>query len=348
MKKNRNQSLAWILGKDHSSLERSSSSTGSYDASGVSDTELLDAYSRAVIAVVDSVGPAVVSISTGKNTRDSDITQAGAGSGFVITPDGYILTNSHVISNVSRIEVVFTNGKRLGATIVGKDESTDLAVIQVDAANLSFATLGDSSSLRVGQLVIALGNPFGFQSTVSTGVISAQGRTLRSQQGRLIENIIQHTAPLNPGNSGGPLLDSHGRVIGINTAIIPMAQGIGFSIPSNMARWVVTQLITLGRVRRSYLGIVGQRRQLERRIVRYFKLQNDYAVEIISLDSNGPAVQAGIQAHDIVVALNGEAVASIDDIYHVLTEWPIGKPLTVTVIRRKDRIDVQVIPSEVK
>jgi S1-C subfamily serine protease len=193
-----------------------------------------------------------------------------------------------------------------------------------------------------------MGNPFGFQSTVSTGVVSALGRTLRSQEGRLIENIIQHTAPLNPGNSGGPLLDSHGHVVGINTAIIAMAQGIGFSIPSNTAKWVVSQLLTLGRVRRSYLGLVGHQRLLDRRIVRYHSLKDNQAVEVVSVDPDGPARKAGIQERDIVVAVAVNNVKNIDDIFRTLTEWPIGKPLEMTVVRGKDKIVIEVIPVEAR
>lgn len=207
--------------------------------SEASDAELLDAYSRAVIKVVEAIGPSVVSISIGKQIPSREFEQAGAGSGVVIAPDGYILTNSHVVHNAKRLAVTLTNGTTLSATLVGEDPATDLAVIRADGSSLPYASLGDSTLLRVGQLIIAIGNPFGFQSSVSTGVVSALGRALRSREERLIENIIQHTAPLNPGNSGGPLVDSRGRVVGINTAIIAIAQGIGFSIPSNIAKWVV-------------------------------------------------------------------------------------------------------------
>ncbi len=310
------------------------------------ETELLDAYSRAVVHVVESVGPAVVSISLGRPTRADEFEPAGAGSGFVLTPDGYIVTNSHVVQDAAKIEAVFTDGSRLNASLVGRDDSTDIALIAVNASRLQYANLGRSGGLRVGQLVIAVGNPFGFQSTVSTGVISALGRSLRTQQGRLVENVIQHTAPLNPGNSGGPLLDSHGRVVGINTAIIAMAQGIGFSIPADTARWVVSQLISQGRVRRSYLGIVGIRRPLDKRFVRFYKLAKSEAVEIVSLDAAGPAREAGLRTGDIVVALNGESVASIDDIFRVLAEWPVGKTLAVDILRGKDLKPYAVVPAE--
>jgi S1-C subfamily serine protease len=313
-----------------------------------SDTDLLDAYSRAVISVVDAVGPAVVSISVGKESRSSGPEMAGAGSGVVIAPDGYILTNDHVVHQAGRLLVTLTDGTNLGANLVGKDPATDLAVIRAGGSNLECATLGDSASLRVGQLVIAMGNPFGFQSTVSTGVVSALGRAFRSREGRLIENIIQHTAPLNPGNSGGPLLDSKGKIMGINTAIIMMAQGIGFSIPSNTARWVVSQLLSHGKVRRAFLGIVGRHRPLDRRIVRFHDLQNPHAVEVLSVDPDSPAGKAGMLVGDLIASIHGERVLTVDDLQRFLAEWPIGEPVTLTVLRGKEKLEMTVKPSEAK
>lgn len=310
------------------------------------DSELLDAYSRAVVGVVERTGPAVVSISVGAADRAEEFEPMGAGSGFVIAPDGYILTNSHVVQDAPRIDVTFMNGDRRKAVLTGLEESTDLAVVCVNTSGLPYASLGDSAGLRVGQLVIAAGNPYGFQSTVSTGVVSALGRSLRTRQGRLIENIIQHTAPLNPGNSGGPLLDSRGRVIGINTAIIAMAQGIGFAIPADTARTVVSQLITKGKVTRSYLGIVGMRRPLDRRFIRFYRLAKDQAVEIVSLAADSPAAEAGLLHGDIVVALAGTAVSSVDEIFRVLADWPIGKPLAVGFLRSKDLKETTVTPRE--
>ena len=216
----------------------------------------------------------------------------------------------------------------------------------MSASGLPFVSLGESAGLRVGQLVIAAGNPYGFQSTVSTGVVSALGRSLRSRQGRLIENVIQHTAPLNPGNSGGPLLESHGRVVGINTAIIAMAQGIGFAVPADTARTVVSQLLTKGKVTRSYLGVVGLRRPLDRRFVRFYKLEKDHAVEIVSLDATGPAAAAGLRRGDIVVGMGGRGVSSVDEIFHVLAEWPIGRPLPLGVLRGKELLEITVVPLE--
>ena len=313
---------------------------------GDADLELLDAYSRAVVSVVDSVGPTVVSISAGKNLGGSEADQAGAGSGVVIAPDGYILTNDHVVQNADRLKVRLTDGASLSATVIGKDPATDLAVIRADASYLPCSTLGSSDRLRVGQLVIAVGNPFGFQSTVSTGVVSALGRALRSTQGRLIENIIQHTAPLNPGNSGGPLVDSTARVMGINTAIIVMAQGIGFSIPGTTARWVVSQILTHGRVRRGFLGIAGRQRPLDRRIVRFHQLQKNHAVEVLNIESNSPAEKAEMRVHDLIVAINRVDVESVDDLHRFLAEWPIGQPVELDVIRGQRRQVLVVKPEE--
>jgi S1-C subfamily serine protease len=307
-----------------------------------SDGELLDAYSRAVIQVVDTVGPAVVGVFVGRQEQD----QAGAGSGVIITPDGYILTNDHVVHGAGKIGVRLSDGASLSAHLIGADPATDLAVIRVTASSLPHATLGDSAALKVGQLVIASGNPFGFQSTVSTGVVSALGRALRSQAGRLIENIVQHTAPLNPGNSGGPLVDSRGRVVGINTAIIAMAQGIGFAIPSATTKWVVSQVLQYGRVRRGFIGLAGRPRPLERRLVRFHHLNGDFAVEAMSVDPQGPAAQGGLKGGDLIVAINGLSVASVDDIHRFLAEWPPGQGVTITVLRGGERRELDVIPAE--
>ncbi|HSR11994.1 MAG TPA: trypsin-like peptidase domain-containing protein [Thermodesulfobacteriota bacterium] len=313
-----------------------------------SDVELLDAYSRAVISVVDTVGPAVVGISIGREAEADAYQKVGAGSGTIITPDGYILTNDHVASQAEKLTAILADGRRLNATLVGTDPATDLALIRASALGLPFATLGDSSGLRVGQLVIAIGNPFGFQSTVSTGVVSALGRALRSREGRLIENIVQHTAPLNPGNSGGPLVDSRGRVVGVNTAIIAMAQGIGFSIPSNTARWVVSQILTQGRVRRSFLGIAGRQRQLNRRLVRFYGLAADHAVEVISVDPRGPAGKAGMREGDLITSINEHGTSSVDDLHHFLSQWPIGSTVTMTILRGQDQIKIEVVPEEAR
>jgi len=311
-----------------------------------SDVELLDAYSKAVITVVDTVGPAVTSISVGKQIRGSEPEQVGAGSGVIIAPDGYILTNDHVVHNAKQLTVTLTDGRTLGATLVGTDPATDLAVIRADGANLPYAMLGSSASLRVGQLAIAIGNPFGFQSTVSTGVVSALGRSLRSQQGRLIENIVQHTAPLNPGNSGGPLVDPRGRIVGVNTAIIMIAQGIGFAIPSDTAKWVVSQLLVHGRVRRGYLGITARQRPVVRRLLRFHGLKGDFAVEVVSVAIDSPAEHGGIRTGDLIVAIGAQPVSSVDDIHRFLSDWLIGQAVNLSVLRGKERLEVGVTPIE--
>ncbi|MFA5112296.1 MAG: trypsin-like peptidase domain-containing protein [Desulfobaccales bacterium] len=337
-----NRALRLIADKGYEDAGRGCEVT----AAETADLELLDAYSRAVIKVVDAVGPAVVGISVGRPAARQDQAQGGAGSGVVITPDGYVLTNDHVVHDAGRVVVQLSDGASLPAQIIGTDSATDLAVIRVTASSLPHASLGDSSGLKVGQLVIAIGNPLGFQSTVSTGVVSALGRGLRSQAGRLIENIIQHTAPLNPGNSGGPLVDSRGRVAGLNTAIIAMAQGIGFAIPSTTARWVVSQLLLHGRVRRGFLGLAGRPRPLERRLVRFHQLGGDYAVEAISVDPKGPAAQGGLRQGDLIAAINGQAVANVDDMHRFLAEWPLGEAVSLTVLRGRERLDLKVTPAE--
>lgn len=311
-----------------------------------SDVELLDAYSRAVIAVVDAVGPAVVGISSEKHGPEHEFAQSGAGSGVIIAPDGYILTNEHVVHDARRLQTTLQDGRSLDASFIGADPATDLAVIRAAASALPFAALGDSASLRAGQLVIAMGNPFGFQSTVSTGVVSALGRTLRGRDGRLIENIIQHTAPLNPGNSGGPLVDSRGHVVGVNTAIIAMAQGIGFSIPSDTVRWVVSQLLLHGHVRRGYLGIAVGQRMLSRRIARTHGLEGKYGVQVVSVDSKGPAGRAGLRVGDLIVSIDGQPVRSIDELHRILTESRIGVKCAVAVIRNGERIHLEVALEE--
>jgi S1-C subfamily serine protease len=312
----------------------------------LTDIEFLDAYSKAVTAVASAVGPSVVSISLGKRNGNDRVEAEGSGSGVIIAPDGYILTNSHVASAAPAIEVILMDGEHYAATLVGNDPATDLAVVRVNVAGLPHATIGDSSGLRAGQLVIAIGNPLGFQSTVSTGVVSALGRSLRAQNGRLIENIIQHTAPLNPGNSGGPLVDSRGRVVGINTAIIAQAQGIGFSVPSKTAQWVVSQILTKGKVRRVFLGIAGQTRPLGPRFVRFHQLDRNTALEIVAVEKVSPAEAADLHAGDFIVAVNDSPVSGIDDVYHLLAEWPAGNALKITVIRRTEKMDLYMIPVE--
>jgi S1-C subfamily serine protease len=311
-----------------------------------SDLDLLDAYSRAVTAVVEAVGPAVVSIASERPASGGWPEQGALGSGLIIAPDGFILTNSHVVQNATGISTAFADGATASATVVGKDAPTDLAVIRADSSGLPYAMLGDSGSLRVGQLVIAVGSPFGFQSTVSTGVVSALGRALRTQEGRLVEQIIQHTAPLNPGSSGGPLLDSRGRVVGINTAIIGLAQGIGFAVPSDTAKWVVSQLLTLGRVRRGYLGIAGLDRPLDRRLIRAFNLTNERCVEVGSVVHGSPAAKADIRKGDLIISIGGQEVGGIDNLHRFLSEHPFDSPVTLKVLRGGKEISVEVVPTE--
>jgi S1-C subfamily serine protease len=300
--------------------------------------ELLDAYSRAVISVVDTIGPAVVAVARRRGQESG-----GVGSGVLITPDGFSLTNSHVVGGQQRMAVTTHDGDVLEADVVGDDPATDLALLRVAARDLPFASLGESAGLRVGQLVIAMGNPFGFQSTVTTGVVSAQGRSLRSQQGRLIENVVQHTAPLNPGNSGGPLLDSRGRVVGINTAIIAMAQGLGFAVPADTARWVVGELVAHGQVRRPALGISLTMRPIGRELARHLDLLVELVVEVVTVERGGAADRAGIQPGDLIIAINGRIIASLDDMHRVLSRSG-GGPVMLSIVRGRRQFDVAVQP----
>ncbi|HZS35520.1 MAG TPA: trypsin-like peptidase domain-containing protein [Polyangia bacterium] len=306
-----------------------------------SDGELLDAYSTAVIHVVERVGPAVVSIHQGTDPGR----RRGSGSGVVFTPDGYILTNAHVVDRAERLEVTLTDGSSHVARVVGVDRATDLAVIRSDR-ELPFAELGASASLRVGQLVVAIGNPLGFSSTVSAGVVSALGRTMRAQGGRALDNVIQSDVALNPGNSGGPLCDSRGRVIGINTAMILGAQGISFSVPVDTAKWVLGQLMTLGRVRRSYLGVSAQTRPIPRALARHHALAAESGVELTAVEPRGPAHRAGLRDGDIVFAAGGKPIGSIDELQRLLGQWPVGDALTVRVLRRIEMLELIVVPRE--
>jgi S1-C subfamily serine protease len=310
------------------------------------DRNLLDAYSQAVVNVTEKVGPAVVSINIGWRIRENGMDKGGTGSGALFAPDGYVLTNSHVVHGATQITVVLDNHQEYKAELIGEDPATDLAVIRLFASGLPFVEIGNSSTLKVGQLVIAIGNPFGFQSTVSTGVISALGRHFRSDEGRLMENIIQHTAPLNPGNSGGPLVDARGRVVGINMAIIQMAQGLSFSIPANTVKWVVSQVLAHGRVRRAYLGIAGRQQAVDHRLARVLHLENDAAVEVAVVEQGSPADRAALLKYDLIVAINGQPVSSVDDLHQWLSQWPIGNQLTLTIVRDKDLIQRDLVPSE--
>jgi S1-C subfamily serine protease len=290
--------------------------------------DLLDAYSQAVIHVVETVAPAVISV----GGRDSG-GRGGAGSGFIVTPDGFAITNSHVVDDRPQLEAETADGDRLRVDLVGDDPATDLAVIRLAASNLPHAQLGDSDALRVGQLVIAMGSPLGLQSTVSTGVVSALGRSMRARDGRLIENIVQHAAPINPGNSGGPLVDSRGLVVGINTAIIALAQGLGFAIPANTAEWVLQEILVHGQVRRRQLGIVANVVHLPRAVVHHLDLLGDQGVEVHDVVPGSIADHAGIRPDDVIVALAGRLVTSIDDLHRLLMAVPGDQGFELTVIR---------------
>jgi S1-C subfamily serine protease len=324
------------------------------------DASLLDAYSRAVTAAVDRLAPSVVNIEVIQKSPQPSRTRAGVeperkggGSGFVFTPDGLILTNSHVVHDARRIEVTLADGRRLPATAIGDDPASDLAVIRVDEVSttepsLIAATLGDSQQLRVGQLVIAIGNPYGFQSTVTAGVVSALGRSLRSYSGRLIDDVIQTDAALNPGNSGGPLVDSAGRVVGVNTATILPAQGICFAIGINTAKFVASRLLRDGRIRRSFIGVSAQTVPIHRRIVRFYNLPKETGVVVISREDKSPAQRAGVREGDVIVALEGHAVAGVDDLHRVLTDVRVGVSCSLTVIRHTEKLELTVVPEETK
>jgi S1-C subfamily serine protease len=314
------------------------------------DMQLLDAYSEAVTGVVARVSPTVVHVRVRKNTvrqRPGRPGGEGSGSGFTITPDGYIVTNCHVVEETDDIEVILADGNSYKAEIVGEDPATDIALLRISGSQLLMAILGDSAKLRVGQMAIAVGNPLGFQSTVTAGVISALGRSLRSRSGRIIENVIQTDAALNPGNSGGPLVDSFGEVIGINTAIIQYAQGICFAIPVNTVKWVVTELLREGRVVRGFLGISGQTVPVPVRVVRYHQLSKDAGVQVVDVTPSSPAHRAGLKEGDVIVALGGKPVTSVDDIHRRLGKESINQRLNVIMLRDwTKRMETSVIPAE--
>jgi S1-C subfamily serine protease len=300
-------------------------------APAASDTEILDAYSHAVISVADTVGPAVVRV----ETRAANGRTGGVGSGVVIAPDGLVLTNSHVVQGAKEVRLLDAEGRVMEASRLGEDPDTDLALLRAGSArNLATAALGDSKKLRRGQLVVAIGNPLGFESTVTAGVISALGRSLRSGSGRLIEDVIQTDAALNPGNSGGPLVSSRGQVIGINTAIIQGAQGICFAVASNTAQFVLSELIQHGRVRRSYIGISGQTTPVSRRHAHNAGIDNASGAMITGLEPDGPATLAGLMSLDVIVRVDGKAVTGVDDLIRLLNSERIGRTIAVDVLRR--------------
>jgi S1-C subfamily serine protease len=300
----------------------------------------LDAYSQVVMRVAEQLRPAVVNL-RGQRGRGE-----GSGSGILFTPDGFLLTNHHVVQGQQRLRVRLGDGREHTGRVVGADPWTDIAVVQVEAANLPFVTFGDSAKLRVGQLVVAIGSPFGFESTVTAGVVSATGRTLRSITGHLVDNVIQTDAALNPGNSGGPLVDSRGLVVGVNTAIIRPAQGLCFAIPINMAKHILPQLMQHGRVVRGYLGLHVRNVPVPQHLVRQFALPQAAGVEVMAVEPNGPADQAGLLVEDVVVALGDQPTASVDDLHRLLTQLPVGQPSAVRLLRGERRLERFVVPGE--
>jgi S1-C subfamily serine protease len=327
-----------------------------------SDEVLLDGYSRTVTAVATAVSPSVVRIDVegvkgqprpgrprGPNDRPRMPNEAiGSGSGFVFTPDGFVLTNSHVVSGAKRITVSTLDGRKLVGHLVGDDPDTDLAVVRLHAPELTPLTplvFGDSSALRVGQIAVAVGNPFGFDCTVTAGVVSALGRSLRTQSGRLVDDVIQTDAALNPGNSGGPLVDAQARVIGVNTAMILPAQGICFAIAVNTASFVVGKLIHEGRIRRSYLGVAGQNVPLHRRVVRFHELPLESAVFVVSVEPGSPGARAGLKDGDLIVGFDGKPVAGMDDLHRLLTEDLADKETALIVVRGSERVGLPIRPS---
>ena len=304
--------------------------------------QALDAYSKTVIHAARRVSPAVANIEVaGKNGKKS-----GRGSGFVFTPDGFVLTNSHVVHGSTRIDVALPDGRQFEAELVGDDPATDLAVVRIHGSTLPSVELGDSSALQVGELVVAIGNPYGFQYTVTAGVVSAMARSFRSSAGRMIDNIIQTDAALNPGNSGGPLVNGRGLVVGVNTAVILPAQGLCFAIPSNTATFVAGQLILWGRVKRSYIGLGGHDVPLHRRIVRFHQVSSNTGVMALNIEPNGPAAIAGVQENDIIVEFAGEPISKVDDLHRALTEERVGKAVSLVILRGLEKMELMITPLE--
>ncbi len=308
---------------------------------GPADDELLDAYSRATTRAAELVSPTVVNVDVRQRPGGR-----GSGSGFLFTPDGLILTNSHVVHRAAHLDVTLTDGRRMQADLVGEDPDTDLAVLRIDAPGLAPAPLGDSRSLRVGQVVIAIGNPYGFQYSVTAGVVSALGRSLRAQSGRLIDNVIQTDAALNPGNSGGPLVTAQGQVVGVNTAVILPAQGLCFAIPINTAKLVAGRLIKDGKIRRGYLGLGGQNVPIPRRLVRAHHLPVETGVLVVSVEEGSPAKRAGLAEGDVIVRYGQHPVAGIDDLHGVLIDEEVGVRSTLGILRASGLATLDIIPAE--
>jgi S1-C subfamily serine protease len=300
----------------------------------------LDAFSNVVVRVADTLRPAVVNLRVGRGAR------MGSGSGVLFSPEGYLLTNHHVVGEAEKVRVRLHDGQEVGGRVVGNDPWTDLALVRAEGDTFPCARLGDSARLRVGQLVVAIGSPLGFESTVTAGVVSAVGRTLRSVTGHLVDNVIQTDAALNPGNSGGPLVDSRGQVVGINTAVIQPAQGICFAIPVNMAKDILPSLLRHGRVIRGYLGLHGRQIPIPLDLGRRVGIEMGTGVEVLALEPRGPADRAGLEIEDVIVSFGDESVASVDELHKLLTDQPVGKAVEVSVIRDGRRVERTVVPGE--
>ena len=315
------------------------------------DSGLLDAYSNAVVGAAEKISPSVVKIEvaqTAKTRSGEERERQGGGSGFIFTPDGLILTNSHVVHGATRIHISLPDGRHTPAHVIGDDPATDLAVVRIDTPHLVVAPLGDSQKLKVGQLAIAIGNPYGFQYTVTAGVVSALGRSLRSYSGRLIDDVIQTDASLNPGNSGGPLVTSDGQVVGVNTATIMGAQGLCFAIGINTAKFVASRLLRDGRIRRSYIGVEAQTTPVHRRLVRFYDLPKETGVVVASVTDGSPGKRAGLREGDVIVALDGQPVAGVDDLHRLLTDAKVGVTSKLVVLRWTEKLELNVIPEEAK
>jgi S1-C subfamily serine protease len=348
-----NRVLEWISQAESNNVLETAESP-SLDPS-FPDDHLLDAYSRAVITAAEKVSPSVVNIEVHQTPKEGALVDLrrpreprGTGSGFIFTQDGLIMTNSHVVHRAAEIEVTLSEGRCFQADVIGDDPETDLAVIRISAPNLTPVPLGNSKTIRPGQLVVAIGNPYGFQTTVTAGVVSALGRSLRSRTGRLIDNVIQTDAALNPGNSGGPLVTSRGEVIGVNTAVIIGAQGICFAIAIDTAKFVAARLIKDGKIRRGYIGVAGQNVPLHRRVVRFHNLPVESGVLIVSIEPNSPAQRAGLSEGDLIIGYDERPMAGIDDLHKVLTEKEVGMTASLTILRRAEKMTLPIVPEESK